>query len=135
MEGRFFRIFESLNQRNTEYYKEAFGKLEKENKTTFNFAAAFFNITWLVFRKMYGWAILITLILAGVNAIQVSLIGPRGFMSDVISVVLFLIRFAIFGFIGNTLYLKHVKSKVTKVMRRSRITIQLIRFGVCYTVR
>ncbi len=114
MKERFLEIFEFWNQRNIGFYKECFKKLETENKTSFNYIAGMFPVMWLVFRKMYGWAILITLILAGVNAVQAALIQPTGTMSDVISVVLFIIKFAIFGFVGNTLYLKHVKSKVTK---------------------
>ena len=69
MKERFSKIFELWNQRNTEYYQKAFDRLEKEKKITFNFAAGFFPILWLVFRKMYGWAMLFTLLYGGILAL------------------------------------------------------------------
>ena len=113
IQGRFSRIFELLNQRNTEYYKAAFSKLEKENKTTFNFAAGFFPILWLVFRKMYGWAMLLILANSGILGILYVLCRSSSTRNVNIS-IFWLILFVGFGFFGNSLYYKHVKSKVTK---------------------
>ncbi|MBO7537555.1 MAG: DUF2628 domain-containing protein, partial [Alphaproteobacteria bacterium] len=73
MKGRFFRIFEIFNKRNTEYYRQAFERLERENKTTFNFAAAFGSSAWLVFRKMYGWAALFILVYCGIQEVLLAL--------------------------------------------------------------
>lgn len=113
MKGRFSRIFELFNQRNTEYYQQAFERLEKENKTTFNFAAAFYPTTWLVFRKMYGWAILFILISAGIQTSLGALYpGPKA--TAVISSVLWLVMIIGFGFWGNSLYYREVKSRVSK---------------------
>ncbi len=111
MKERFSKIFELWNQRNIGFYKECFKKLETENKTSFNYIAGMFPIMWMVFRKMYGWAVIIALILAGVGAAQVALIPSAGTATNIAH---FIIEFAIFGFIGNTLYYKHVKSKVAK---------------------
>ncbi len=111
MKERFSRIFELWNQRNIGFYKECFKKLETENKTSFNYIAGISPVMWMVFRKMYGWATLFTLIFAGINAI-LSAFFPSA--TRVTSISRFLIIFVVFGFIGNTLYLKHVKSKVEK---------------------
>lgn len=113
MQGRFSRIFELFNQRNTEYYQQAFDRLEKKNKTTFNFAAAFCMAAWLVFRKMYGWAILFISVYGGI------LVSSRMFClslktATLISAILYLVMFIGFGFFGNSLYYKHVKSKIAK---------------------
>jgi len=113
MKERFSKIFELWNQRNTEYYQEVFEKLEKENKLTFNFAAAFFNVTWLIFRKMYGWAILFTLVIAGIQ-ISIRMLNLSSSMSYGVSVLFSLILFVGFGFFGNTLYYKYVRSQVSK---------------------
>ncbi|MCR4624324.1 MAG: DUF2628 domain-containing protein [Alphaproteobacteria bacterium] len=113
MQGRFSRIFELFNQRNTEYYRQAFDRLEKENKTTFNFAAAFFVGVWLVFRKMYGWALLLTLANGGIQEI-LQMLSSNPTKRVVGSCVFLLILFIGFGFFGNSLYYKHIKSKVTK---------------------
>jgi len=108
MKERFSKIFELWNQRNTEYYQEVFEKLEKENKLTFNFAAAFFNVMWLIFRKMYGWAILLGVINTGLK------IFLRMLCPSLPGLTVFLIMFVIFGFFGNTLYYKRVKFQVSK---------------------
>ena len=111
MKERFSKIFELWNQRNIGFYKECFRKLETENKMSFNYIAGIFPVMWMVFRKMYGWAAIIVLIIGGVSAAQMALIPSAGTATNI---TLFIIKFAIFGFIGNTLYLKHVKSKVEK---------------------
>ena len=113
MEGRFSRIFELFNQRNTEYYQQAFDKLEKENKTTFNFAAGFFMGAWLVFRKMYGWALLLILANGGIQEI-LQMLSSNPTKRVVGSCVFSLILFIGFGFFGNTLYYKYTKSKIAK---------------------
>ncbi|MBO7537556.1 MAG: DUF2628 domain-containing protein [Alphaproteobacteria bacterium] len=113
MQGRFSRIFELFNQRNTEYYQQAFTRLEKENKTTFNFAAAFFVGAWLVFRKMYGWAILLTLANGGIQEV-LQVLSSNPTKRAVGSYVFLLILFICFGFFGNTLYYKYIKSKIAK---------------------
>ena len=113
MKGRFSRIFELFNQRNTEYYQQAFDRLEKENKTTFNFAAAFSLGMWLVFRKMYGWAILFILISAGIQT-SLGALYPSPKATAVISSVLWLVMVIGFGFWGNSFYYREVKSRVSK---------------------
>ena len=113
MKGRFSRIFELFNQRNTEYYQQAFDRLEKENKTTFNFAAAFGSYAWLVFRKMYRLATLFILVYGGIM-ISLNEFCQNSKTVNLISAVLFLVIFLGFGFFGNGLYYKHVKSKIAK---------------------
>lgn len=115
MKERVCGIFERWDQRNTEYYKESFKKLEKENQLTFNFAAAFGNVLWLIFRKMYGWAILVTLANAVIQ-IPMRMLSSTSSPSMLsgISILSFLIWFSVLGFFGNTLYYKHVKSQISK---------------------
>jgi hypothetical protein len=109
MKSRFLRIFDRWNKRNAEYYKESFEKLDG-NKLTFNFAAAFGNVLWLIYRKMYGWAMLVTLINAGIQIPMRMLSSTPSGLSG-ISILSFLIWFLGFGFFGNTFYYKHVKSQ------------------------
>lgn len=108
MKERFSGIFEFWNQRNTEYYQEAFERLEKEDKVTFNFAAAFGTSLWMIFRKMYGWAILIAIVYRGLNILLRMLCPPSA------KYAISILFFVIFGFFGNTFYYKHVKSQVSK---------------------
>ncbi len=109
MRERFSKIFEFWNQRNVGFYKECFKKLETENKTSFNYIAGMFPIMWMIFRKMYGWAMLFAFILPRIETALKTLV-PGIITSILFSVVTFLV----FGFIGNTLYYRHVKSKVAK---------------------
>ncbi len=113
MKGRITRIFEIWNQRNTEYYKEAFQKLEKEDKIMFNFVAALYPFQWLIFRKMYGFAMGLAAIYMLVQMILYS------FFQNSDTSWLFLLAFSgilfvIFGFFGNEIYYKEVKSKITQ---------------------
>ena len=111
MKERLYKMLEHWNQRNTDYYLETFRTLEKGNKATFNFAAAFGTVTWLIFRKMYRLAILITLIWGGIQVfLQTFLRSP----STTISIAFSLILFVGFGFFGNGLYYDAVKSRVAK---------------------
>ena len=114
MKERFSKIFELWNQRNVGFYKKCFNKLETENKTSFNYMAGIAPVMWMVFRKMYGWAAIIVLIFAGINTVQFALVHPTESVSGVISLLLYIVEFIIFGFLGNTLYYKHVKSKIAK---------------------
>lgn len=113
MKNRFSKMFEIWNQRNIDFYKESFDKQNKENKLQFNFVAAFFNIMWLVFRKMYRLAILFS---AGFLAVHSAIITLCEEINTKISVsIMFsIIMFVGFGFFGNTLYNKHVKSQISK---------------------
>ncbi len=113
MKGRFFRIFEIFNKRNTEYYRQAFERLERENKTTFNFAAAFGSSAWLAYRKMYGWAVLVTLICVGGGEILLAFCKDD-VLKGVIWFIFYFLSIILFGFFGNTLYYKDIKSKIAK---------------------
>ena len=93
-----------MEQRNIDFYKECFKKLEIEDKTSFSYIAGISPVMWLVFRKMYGWAFLFALVLPAIETILKTLIPS--------SILIFVFQFAVFGFFGNTLYYKHVKSKV-----------------------
>jgi len=113
MKGRFSRIFELFNKRNSEYYQKAFRRLDKENKTTFNFAAAFGSSAWLVFRKMYGWAALFTLIYVGGCEILFAFCKDN-VSKIIIWLILLFFSIMLLGFFGNNLYYREVKSKIAK---------------------
>ncbi len=113
MKGRVARIFEIWNQRNTEYYREAFRKLEKEDKVVFNFVAALYPFQWLVFRKMYGLAIALATVYMVVQTIFYSFIKNSD-TSWMVLLAFSVILFVVFGFFGNEIYYREVKSKVAK---------------------
>ncbi len=113
MKNRFSKVFKIWNQRNTDFYKESFDKQAKENKLQFNFVAAFFNIMWLVFRKMYELAILFSAGFLAVHSAIITLCEDIN-MKISASIMFSIILFVCFGFFGNTLYNRHIKSQISK---------------------
>jgi len=113
MKGRVARIFEIWNQRNTEYYREAFQKLEKEDKIVFNFVAALYPFQWLIFRKMYKFAIALATVYMLIQTLLYSFFQNLD-TSWMVVMAFSIILFGVFGFYGNEIYYKEVKSKVAK---------------------
>ncbi len=112
MKERVSRIFEIWNRRNIDYYKEAFEKLKKE-RPVFNFVAAFFPFQWLVFRKMYGYAISI---IAGSMLLQLILYSFFESLTKkaCVPMLLFTVISVILGFCGNALYFKTIKTRIAQ---------------------
>lgn len=112
MKERINRIFDLWNRRNIDYYKEAFKELEQE-EPTFNFAAAFFPFQWLIFRKMYAYAISIA-----AGSILLQLILCLFFESltkkACIPTFVFIIISVFLGFCGNALYFKTIKTRIAR---------------------
>lgn len=50
-----------------EYYEKAFDRLEKTGKHTWNWAAFFGGITWLLYRRMYLYAFVLTIVYFGMD--------------------------------------------------------------------
>ncbi len=112
MKERINRIFDLWNRRNTDYYKEAFEKLMKE-EPTFNFVAAFFPFQWLVFRKMYVYAIAIV---AGSMLLQLIICSFFESLTKkaCVPTLLFIIISVTLGFCGNALYFKTIKTRIAQ---------------------
>lgn len=111
MKERFSKIFVLWNQRNTGFYQDSFYEIKTKDKISFNYIAAFFPFAWLIFRKMYKWAMLLLLVLGVFQMIALALFPKSMFIT---SALLFVIQFLCFGFFGNLLYYENVKSKVSK---------------------
>ena len=111
MKERFSKIFELWNRRNIGFYQESFYKIRTEDKISFNYISAIFPFSWLIFRKMYKWAMISVLIFGVIQTIALALF-PKSI--SIISLVLFVIEFLCFGFFGNLIYYEDVKSKVSK---------------------
>lgn len=90
-----------------EYYNEKFNQITKTgNKRTWNWASFFFNILWLLYRKMYvqfGIAFLINIVVAGCSSIPI--LG--GLLSWAYSIL--------FGIYGNSIYLDHINRKLNEI--------------------
>lgn len=89
-----------------EYYREKFREMRTLNqKVSLNWAALFFGIFWMLYRKMYGvavGAVVITLLLG--------LLGAAGG-------VLGLVLTVCYGLFGNYLYMMTIQKRVTDVQQ------------------
>ena len=98
-ENRFIRT-------NVEYYRGKFEEMRKFNqKVSMNWAALFFGVFWMLYRKMYGVAIgaVVATVLAG-------LLGTLG---GVLGLALTLC----YGLFGNYLYMMTVQKRVTDLQQ------------------
>lgn len=91
---------------NTEYYRGKFDEMRTLNqKVSLNWAALFFGIFWMLYRKMYGVAVgaLIATVIAG-------MLGTAGG-------ILGLVLTVCYGLFGNYLYMMTIQKRVTDVQR------------------
>lgn len=89
-----------------EYYRGKFHEMRTLNqKVSLNWAALFFGIFWMLYRKMYGVA-------AGAVVVTV-LLGLLGAAGGVLSLVLTVC----YGLFGNYLYMMTIQKRVTDVQQ------------------
>lgn len=60
---------ECISSKSVEYYEKAFDRLDKTGKHTWNWAAFFGGITWLLYRKMYLYAFVFTIMYFGMDVL------------------------------------------------------------------
>lgn len=112
----------SLRSRNENYYIEAFEKLEKEGKHTWNWAAALFPEVWMSYRRMYACCggvfllaaaegiIILAAVLEAIMAKSVTL--PFVLTLGGIVLIFRLLLMAACGIYGNSLYYRTVRFKI-----------------------
>lgn len=87
-----------------EYYIPQFQTLKSEGKSSsWNWSAFLVTPYWMMYRKMYGYAVVIL-----VADIIISLMG------SMLLSVLALVGYSIFGVLGNSIYMKHVEDKANQ---------------------
>jgi hypothetical protein len=84
-----------------QYYMEKFDYLEQKQKLSWNWAAFFFGLYWLLYRKMYKFFLLFFLI----NIIMIVCV-PDEYTISYIAMPIAM------GWLGNFLYMFHVKEKL-----------------------
>lgn len=115
---KLFEVLEPWGSRNVDYYVKAFDKLEKTGENTFNNAAAYLGCAWMLYRKMYLYAII-------AFACQFALMYVLEFLGHEITsfgdtnrgqfigiIISWLISIRLFGKYGNKLYYKVIKSRI-----------------------
>ena len=59
--------YEAEGDDEVEYYVKAFNRLDKTGKHTWNWSAFFGGITWMLYRKMYLYAFVLTIVYLGMD--------------------------------------------------------------------
>lgn len=117
------KIETTNNNSVNDYYIEAFRKLENEKKHSWNWAAAIFGTTWLIYRKMYLYAFLFLLLdifavfivySATSEKIGSDYFVDRSTFELIYCGIIGTISILFFGRYGNSLYYKIIKKKVAK---------------------
>ena len=96
------------------YYERAFEDLEKFKVNTWNWAAFFFGLSWMLYRKMYLYVILcacaFTLVMSAFEVMGITEHSMVSFIE-----LLLACSFHIYlGGLGNSLYYDVVKAKIRK---------------------
>lgn len=99
---------------NYSYYQAKWQKIadNKNNPMTWNWAAFFLGVVWLVYRKMYHYA----LIFIGLIVLDI-MIESFFPLPEVFSNAVNLMIALGFGFYGNALYQMHMNKKVSEIVQ------------------
>lgn len=94
--------------KNKEYYNKKFEQIIKTgNKKTWNWAAFFFNASWLLYRKMYIQSIILILVSLALGAITSTI----PFLGTIIGWAMSLGM----GMYANSIYLDHINKKLNEI--------------------
>lgn len=106
----------------TYYYLKLFSDFKNslKNKIKWNWFAAFFGMQWLAYRKMYYFAILFNVFFILISFATEILLGSvfknisHKALSNISSIIIYIISFFIMGFYGNRLYFNAITAKIKK---------------------
>ena len=113
-------VLRSHRERNIDYYLKAFDKLEKTGENTFNNAAAYFGCAWMLYRKMYFYAIIASIFQVALTRVlsfvgrTITFFGDTGTGSFIGIIIGFVISIRLFGVYGNRLYYNVVKTRISE---------------------
>ena len=113
----------TIGARAQDYYLRHFARFDGEGRagTSWNWAAYWSTINWMIYRRMWGWALAYVAAVVG----SVLLIFGVGKLvldySDTSAILLFLLlltaAFVVPGLYANAWYYTHVNQKITAVLR------------------
>ena len=122
-----------VGPKNAEYYKARFEKIAGGSSIGWHWPAFFFTSAWLLYRKMWLYALLYMFVVPTILSVVTMLA-----FDPVTGVTAYYIIYGVYGFIlmplfANRLYYGHVKTKVDKVsslnMSEAQVAQELARKG------
>mgnify|MGYP001183676619 CR=1 FL=1 len=123
------KLYETyIGEKKRFYYINKFLEFEKQPSVlmpSWNWAAFFFNGTWALYRKMYGWFFAFWALNIAISIIDIAL-AKDGFY--LISFLLFLVPMIAFGNFANSLYYRNVKKKIANAQLLISDELKLLEF-------
>lgn len=95
---------------NADKYIERFYCIARGQKP-YNWCSALFTASWMVYRKMWKQAVILTIILSLIGSVATAIGGIFSFLISILELVFY---FGIMGREGNVLYWSYVKEELTK---------------------
>jgi cell division protein FtsN len=115
----------AIGPRGQDYYLRQFAKFDSNGKTsaTWHWPAYWATLNWLIYRKMWGWALAYTAALLGL-ALLIFGVGKLVFSySDSTGIILFLVlmtgAFILPGLYANAWFYAHCNEKISAALRSS----------------
>jgi cell division protein FtsN len=113
----------TIGARAQDYYLRHFARFDGEGRagTSWNWAAYWSTVNWMIYRRMWGWALAYVAAVAG-SALLIFGVGKLVLdYSDTSAILLFLLlltaAFVVPGLYANAWYYTHVNQKITAVLR------------------
>lgn len=109
------------------YYLKQLEKYRTGKRLSFNFSVVGLGIIWFIYRKLYRESLIISIIIAGITALNFLLLAPYlGNGGKAIFFLLFAFTFwAILGSIANRLYIKKAESVIISAKSNFEDTVQI----------
>lgn len=107
---------EAVGHKKAGYYLPRFERFDlKGVSVAWHWPAFFVSFYWLLYRKMWGWALLYFFISMVITVIEVALPPGLEFVSGLLYVMYWAGIFVLFPMCANALYYRHVKKKIENV--------------------
>ncbi len=118
----------AIGYKNTDYYLAYFNRFDLQGSSiSWNWPAFFISFYWLLYRKMWVWALLYFLAPIFIAIGGIILASFSELVSGMLSIASFVAIFILFPMYANALYYWHSRKKILKVKRFSEDTEKNLR--------
>lgn len=115
----------AIGERSQDYYLRHFARFDGEGKTgtSWNWAAYWTTFNWLVYRKMWGWALAYVTALIGLALLVFGLgklvLNYSDTSAILLSLLLLTAAFVLPGLYANSWFYTHCNEKITAVLQKT----------------
>ncbi|WP_066836612.1 DUF2628 domain-containing protein [Rufibacter ruber] len=116
----FYRAYFGVD---ADYYLYKLAQQQAGTRFTFNLGAFFFGLFWMLYRKLYVQALAVVAVVAGVSFLLNYLALTQQIAAQTLQLInnfIALFWSLAIGFLGNWLYLRQAKARVTKMLQKEK---------------